>query len=234
MPGKVSKLAIDGSGEGVSLARTILGDVGPNLDEVLQRLRAYYNGRHLLGVRSAGRGKLAALPLYFGYAPRARRAAFQAFADVAPQPFELKSVQLVLRLHEAQGFAHYLAGGVVASGFNFLANQLFELRGEVDVEGHGVQSVQLSRYCDWQGLSIIGRMVSALVIRDCPSYGRSQQPFFAPTVAKPVEGTPPVSPRIPVPIVPLLALAGANNTKPAASPVVELTTKFTKILLPMT
>jgi hypothetical protein len=44
-------------------------------------------------------------------------------ADVEPKPFELKSVQLVLRLHEAQGFAHHLAGGVVASGFDFLSNQ---------------------------------------------------------------------------------------------------------------
>ncbi len=91
----------------------------------------------LLRVGFAGRGKLAALPLHFGHAPRARRAAFQTLTDVAPKPFELKSVQLVLRLHEAQGFAHHLAGGVVASGFDFLANQLFELRGQVDIECQG-------------------------------------------------------------------------------------------------
>jgi len=91
----------------------------------------------LLGDASAGGGALAALPFHFGHAPGAGRAAFQALVDVAPQPFELKSVQFVLRLHKAQGFAHHLAGGVIAPGFDFLANELFELRGQVDVECHG-------------------------------------------------------------------------------------------------
>jgi hypothetical protein len=47
-PGKASNLAINGSGKGVGLARTVLGDVGPNLGEVLQCLRAYYNRRHFI------------------------------------------------------------------------------------------------------------------------------------------------------------------------------------------
>jgi len=79
------------------------------------------------------------------------------------------------------------------------------------------------------------RAVYTPVIRGCPFLlTASQQRFFTPNVAKPEDGTPPVSPRMPVPIASLLALAGANITKPAASPVDEPTTKFTKILLPMT
>ncbi len=43
MPCEVSNLAIKGCGEDVSLAWAVLSDVGPNLGEVLQRLRAYNN-----------------------------------------------------------------------------------------------------------------------------------------------------------------------------------------------
>jgi len=66
------------------------------------------------------------------------------------------------------------------------------------------------------------------------SYKRSQQPPLAPTVDKPVDGTPPVNPMMPVPMVPLLTLTGPDITKPDVSPLSEETTKFTTMLLPMT
>ncbi len=61
-----------------------------------------------------------------------------------------------------------------------------------------------------------------------------QHPPLAPSVAKPVDGTPPVNPIMPVPIVPLLTLTGAVTTRLEASPVSEPTTKVTRMLLPMT
>jgi hypothetical protein len=50
-------------------------------------------------------------------------------------------VQLALPLHEAEGFAHDLAGGVVASGIDLLTDKLFEPRGQINVQGHGWFSV---------------------------------------------------------------------------------------------
>jgi hypothetical protein len=114
-PRKLPNLAINGCGEGVGSAQTILGDVGPNFADVLQRLRAYYNGRHLLCAGFAGFGDLASLPLQFCHPPRARRAAFKSFAHVAAQPFELKSVQFVLRLQQAQRFPHAFAGAPISA-----------------------------------------------------------------------------------------------------------------------
>jgi hypothetical protein len=39
MPGKVSHLAVHGSGEGIGLARTAVGDVGPNFSVGAGQLR---------------------------------------------------------------------------------------------------------------------------------------------------------------------------------------------------
>jgi len=109
----------------------------PNLGEIGQRLRAYDDGRHLFGSGFARCQALAALPLHLGHAPGTRRAAFQTLSDVAAQPLELESVQLILPFHKAQRLAHDFAGGVVASRIDLLADELLELRGQIDVQGHG-------------------------------------------------------------------------------------------------
>jgi hypothetical protein len=131
-----SKLFMDVGSEGVCLTRAILGNVSPNFGEIVHGLGAYDDGRHLFGGFAGGKA-FSALPLHFVRAPRTRGAAIEAFLDVPAEAFKLQGMQLILPFHEAQSFAHNLAGGVVAAGVDFLTDKLFELRSEIDVQGHG-------------------------------------------------------------------------------------------------
>jgi len=71
-----AKLPMDASSEDVGLTGAVLGNVGPNIGEVVQGPRAYDNRRHLFGCGFAGCQALAALSLHLGHAPGTRRAAF--------------------------------------------------------------------------------------------------------------------------------------------------------------
>src|SRR5271169_348519 len=66
--------------------------------------------------------KLAAFTFHFRRAPGAGGAAVQALADVAAQLLQFQRAQLVLGFHQAQCLAHDFAGGVIASGGDFLAD----------------------------------------------------------------------------------------------------------------
>jgi len=157
-----SKFAVDAGSKEICLTHTIFGNVRPNFREIGHSLRAYGDGRHLSG-SFASRKTFSALLFHLVHAPPTRGTAIEAFADVPAQSFQLQSVQLILRFHEAQRFAHHLAGGVVASGVDLLADELFESGGQIDIQGHGAPvGFGFQRNQDWQRLSIIYKYIEGL------------------------------------------------------------------------
>ena len=61
----------------------------------------------------------------------------QPLLDVGAQLLELEGAELVLLLHEAQGFAHDLTGGGVETRGDFGFDHGFEMGGEIDIHRHG-------------------------------------------------------------------------------------------------
>jgi len=140
------EVAVNESGELIGVFHAVFGYVSPDLGQIHRRTWPYDDARHSLA--AGGRvcsAAFAAFALHLRSAPRSRRAAVQALLNVVPKLLQLRSSQLVLRFHQTQRLAHHLAGRVVASGGNFLTDQTFEFRGEVDVDGHGTEITALAK-----------------------------------------------------------------------------------------
>ena len=104
-----------------------------------------------LGIYFAGGGaaleNLSAFAFHFRGAPWAGGAAVQAFADVAAQLLQFQRAQLVLGFHEAQCLAHDFAGGVVASGGDFLATNFSSRGGRLMFRGMERSGLFRSQNC---------------------------------------------------------------------------------------
>jgi hypothetical protein len=133
------KLLIDQINERIGLIVAVIGDELLDFREIGFGAGLENNHRHgLPGLGgSTARGlALAAILLDLVGAPGDGRATGQTLLDVGAQLLELKGSQLVLLLHEAQGFAHDLTGGGVKTRGNFGLDHGFELGGEIDIHRH--------------------------------------------------------------------------------------------------
>jgi hypothetical protein len=133
------ELLIDQINERIGLIVAVIGDELLDFREIGFGAGLENNHRHGLpglGVSTARGLALAAILLDLVGAPGDRGATDQPLLDVGAQLLELKGAQLVLLLHEAQGFAHDLTGGGVETRGNFGLDHGFEVGGEIDVHRH--------------------------------------------------------------------------------------------------
>jgi len=133
------KLLIDQVNERIGLIVAVFGDELPDVRKIGLGPGLKSNLRHGLTALGGGAGRgLAPPPVLLGLvgAPGHGRATSQTLLDIGAQLLELKGAQLVLLLHEAQGFAHDLTGGGVKTRSNFGLDHGFELGGEIDIHRH--------------------------------------------------------------------------------------------------
>ena len=134
------KLLIDQVNERIGLIVAVFGDELPDVRKIGLGPGLKSNLRHGLTALGGGAGRGLAPPpvlLYLVGAPGYGRATGQTLLDIGAQLLELKGAQLVLLLHEAQGFADDLTGGGVETRGDLGFDHGFEVGGEIDVHRHG-------------------------------------------------------------------------------------------------
>jgi len=133
------ELLVDQIDECIGMGVAVIGDVLPQFNKI--SLGTGLDNNHLdasraLGDGGAGRLAPASVLLDLLRIPEGRLATAESFLDVVSQLLELERTQLVLLLHEPEGFADDLAGGGVEARRDLGLHHGFELRREADIHGH--------------------------------------------------------------------------------------------------